>query len=214
MSDLSGALAGVGAEARAALDATNAARERALKDSRELIRLCANAIRAAHRGDTATSSGLLGQAIAQHQQIQAYLADHPAVYWAGYVQDAEKELAEAAAVGAALDGRPLPTPAQLGVGVAPYLNGLGETVGELRRFLLDRLRAGEPGRGEALLELMEEIYGLLISLDYPDGLTGGLRRTTDAVRGILERTRGDWTAALLQLRLADALQQRTDAAAP
>jgi translin len=198
--------ASIAEEARTALDASNVARERALKDSRELIRLCATAIRAAHRGEVANSSDLLTQAITRHEEIRTYLTEHPVVYWAGYVQDAEKELAEAAAVCAALRGDPLPLPSQLGIGVPPFLNGLGEAVGELRRYLLDRLRAGEPGRGELLLELMEEIYGLLVSLDYPDGLTGGLRRTTDGVRGILERTRGDWTAALLQLRLTEALR--------
>lgn len=195
-------------QARSLLDSANAARERALKDSRSLVRLCANAIRAAHRGDRAAATQLLTEARQLRAEIVAYLADHPEVYWAGYVQDAEKELAEAACVCAALVGEPLPTPADLGIAAAPYLNGLGEAVGELRRYLLDRLRAGEPERGEPLLQVMEEIYSLLTSLDYPDGLTGGLRRTADAARAILERTRGDWTAALLQLRLTKALEGR------
>lgn len=198
--------AGAG-QARAQLEAANAARERALRDSRALVRLAANAIRAAHRGDDAGAGGLLEQARALHAGMVAYLADQPAVYWAGYVQDAEQELAEAAAVRAALAGAPLPTPGDLGIGAAPYLNGLGDAVGEFRRYLLDRLRAGRPERGEELLGLMEEIYALLTSLDYPDALTGGLRRSADAARGTLERTRGDWTAALLQLRLAEALER-------
>lgn len=195
-------------QARSMLDSANAARERALKDSRSLVRLCANAIRAAHRGDREAAMQLLAEARALRAEIVAYLRDHPEVYWAGYVQDAEKELAEAACVCAALAGEPLPTPEALGIAAAPYLNGLGEAVGELRRYLLDRLRAGEPERGEPLLQVMEDIYSLLTSLDYPDGLTGGLRRTADAARAILERTRGDWTAALLQLRLTKALEGR------
>ena len=201
------ALEEIAGQARAALDAANAAREQALRDSRTLVRLCANAIRAAHRGDGGAARELLDQAKALHQAVRTYLASHPGVYWAGYVQDAEKELAEAACVCAALGGAPLPSPAELGLAVGPYLNGLGDAAGELRRHLLDRLRAGQPGRGEELLGLMEDIYTLLASLDYPDALTGGLRRTADAVRATLERTRGDWTAALLQLRLTRALQQ-------
>ena len=199
-----------GAQARAALDAANTARERALRDSRALIRLCANAIRAAHRGEPAADD-LLDQAKQVHATMRDYLKAHPDVYWAGYVQDSEKELAEAAAVCAALAGRDLPTPNDLHLAVAPYLNGLGDAVGELRRYMLDRLRAGDASHSERLLALMEELYGLLTSLDYPDALTGGLRRTTDAARGILERTRADWTTALLQIRLAEALQARSRA---
>lgn len=201
-------LDGIADQARSLLDSANAARERALKDSRSLVRLCANAIRAAHREDGEAAARLLGEARQLRAEIVAYLRDHPEVYWAGYVQDAEKEMAEASCVCAALAGEPLPTPADLGIAAAPYLNGLGEAVGELRRYLLDRLRAGKPERGELLLQVMEEIYSLLTSLDYPDGLTGGLRRTADAARAILERTRGDWTAALLQLRLTQALERK------
>jgi translin len=52
---------------------------------------------------------------------------------------------------------------------------------------------------------MDEIYGLLVSMDYPDALTGGLRRSTDSVRGIMEKTRGDLTFALRQRDLEQAL---------
>lgn len=131
-------------------------------------------------------------------------AEHPDIYYAGFIQDAQKEYAEANATLALLAGEPLPEPEALGVEYAPYLHGLGEAVGELRRYLLDTIRRGDMRRCEDLLAAMDEIYGVLVTMDFPDAMTGGLRRTTDNVRGILERTRGDVTLALRQAELEKA----------
>ena len=136
------------------------------------------------------------------------MADHPTVYHAGFLHDAEKEYTEAAVTLALLDGASVPGPDDLDVGGPAYLNGVAESVGELRRFLLDRLREGAFERGEVLLEAMDDIVDLLASLDYPDGITHGLRRSTDVARSILERTRGDLTATTVQSRLTKALEER------
>jgi len=149
---------------------------------------------------------LLGEAHALNRQICALLANIGDVYWAGYVQDAQKELVEASCTFALVNGSILPEPTALGVAPAPFLNGLAEAVGELRRYLLDMLRRGEVDGCEQLLMAMDDIYSLLVTLDYPDALTGGLRRTTDNTRGILEKTRGDLTLALRQEALVDALR--------
>jgi translin len=191
---------------RTELNQKNAARERALAASRELIRLCANAIRAVHRSDTAQADALLLQARERNAEIVNLLGPHPDLYYAGYVQDAQKELVEAECTRRLVFGDPLPDPAAIGVAAAPFANGLAEAVGELRRFLLDQLRQNDLTRAESLLQSMDEIYSLLVTIDYPDALTGGLRRTTDATRAILERTRGDLTVALRQQRLEQALQ--------
>jgi translin len=190
---------------RTELDQKNAARERALAASRELTRLSANAIRAVHRSDTAQADTLLQQARERNAEIVDLLSPHPDLYYAGYVQDAQKELVEAECTRRLVLGEPLPDPSAIGVAAAPFANGLAEAVGELRRFLLDQLRQNDLTRAEALLASMDEIYSLLVTIDYPDALTGGLRRTTDATRAILERTRGDLTVALRQQRLEQAL---------
>ncbi|NIO30482.1 MAG: haloacid dehalogenase, partial [Gemmatimonadetes bacterium] len=135
------------------------------------------------------------------------LADHRDIFHAGYVHDAQKEYAEAATTLALIAGRPLPTPDDLGVLNAAYMNGLGETVGELRRHLLDSLREGKVDHCEAVLAAMGDIYDALITMDFPEAITGGLRRTTDAMRGILERTRGDFTMASVQRRLEQRLDE-------
>ena len=192
--------------ARSELDRKNAAREQALRWSRDLVRTCANSIRAVHRHEFAAAEELLSQANALNEQICSALAQHADLYWAGYVQDAQKELAEASCTFALVNGEPLPDPTALGIAPAAFLNGLGEAVGELRRFLLDLLRRGEAERCERLLMAMDDIYSLLVTLDYPDALTGGLRRTTDNTRGILEKTRGDLTLALRQEALVAALE--------
>jgi translin len=196
----------VEAWARRELDGKNAAREQALRWSRELVRTCANSIRAIHRHELVPAQTLLGEAHALNDQICAALAAHADLYWAGYVQDAQKELVEAACTFALVQRESLPDPVELGVAPAPFLNGLAEAVGELRRYVLDLLRRGDADACESLLAAMDDIYALLVTLDYPDALTGGLRRSTDSARGILEKTRGDLTLALRQDALVKALQ--------
>ena len=143
---------------------------------------------------------LAGEAIALRKQ-------QPRVYYGGYIEDALKEYTEAAVTLALIEGRPMPTAGELGLGAAPYLGGLADTVGELRRFILDALRTDDFSRCEELLDVMDEIYTVLVTMDYPDAVTRGLRRSTDMVRGILERTRGDLTVALRQRRLEERLAE-------
>ena len=183
------------------------AREKVLPKSRAAIRLCANAIRAAHRGEFAQSDKLLTEAGGLLRDMALDLREHQDIFYAGFVADAQKEYSEAALTTALMQRQAPPTPDVLGVEWAPYLNGLGEAVGELRRYILDRMRQGRLEGCEELLADMDEIYSQLITLDYPDAITGNLRRTTDAVRGILEKTRGDLTLAVSQERLNDAMNR-------
>lgn len=199
-------LGGIETWARAELDKKNAAREQVLRSSRDMVRACANSIRAVHRRDFPASQALLQQAHDLNAQISATLEGLADLYWTGYVQDAQKELVEACATYALVKGEPLPDPRVLGIAPAAFLNGLAESVGELRRYVLDMLRRGETESCEGFLGAMDDIYALLVTLDYPDALTGGLRRTTDSTRGILEKTRGDLTIALRQEALQAALQ--------
>lgn len=206
---MTGHLSELGRTAHEDLARRHDAREVSLRASRESIRCSANAIRAAHRGETETAEGLAADSAAHLDRARQACDGLPMIRWAGFVADAEKEYAEARCTLAVLSGQPLPSAAETGVDTAAWLNGLAETVGELRRFLLDQLRRVDlPGRierCEALLEAMDDIYALLVTIDFPDGITSGLRRSTDVARSILERTRGDFTTAQLQERLRDAL---------
>lgn len=196
------------------LETKNSAREKALADSRATIRNCAHSVRATHRGEFARATELLADAAQQVRATRSELRPSPDVYWTGYVQDAQKEFAEASIIYAVVAGQALPEPAGLGVEAAPYLNGLGEAAGEMRRYVLDMMRQGRLERCEAVLRVMDDIYSLLVTIDYPDAVTNGLRRTTDLVRGVLERTRGDLTFALQQQILTAALAQHLPAGAP
>lgn len=200
-------IANIGDAILTRLEATNTARERALAETRQIVRMSANAIRAVHRDDYDEADRLLSGARAMQAALIGELREHPNIYWSGYVQDAQKEFAEASIVLGIIADRGVPSPADLSVEDAVYLNGLGEAAGELRRYVLDSLRRWQPQRAEALLSAMDDIYGLLVTVDYPDAVTGGLRRTTDMVRGVLERTRGDLTVALQQRTLLDALER-------
>src|SRR5581483_887830 len=179
----------------------HAARERALPKSRAAIRNCASSIRATHRREFQTAEGLIAQAASLLADMVSDLRDHLDIYYAGFVQDAQKEYAEAVTFFSLAHHRMLPTPTEISVGYAAYLNGLAETVSELRRYLLDQLRRGNYDDCEPFLGYMDDIYAVLISVDFPDAITSGLRRTTDAARGILEKTRGDLTSAISQAQL-------------
>lgn len=205
----------IGEELIGALEAKNRARELALANSRPTIRHCAHSIRASHRGDLEGARDLLrvaGDLVGITQS--ELMSSHPDIYWAGYVQDAQKEYAEANIVYAVIAREPVPSAADLRVEPAAYLNGLGEAAGEMRRYVLDRIRHGEVERCEQVLGIMEDIYSLLVTVDFPDAITDGLRRTTDMVRGVLERTRGDVTFAIQQRQLTQALAQAGVSATP
>ncbi len=186
----------IGEQMHALLREKNSARDKALEQSRTLIRYSSLAIRAVHREERDVAAENLRLAKAQAAELEKGLAKYPDLNYAGYTQDALKELAEASIVFALVGDLPLPNPADLGVEAAAYLNGLGEAAGELRRWSLDLLRRGKTADAERVLAMMDDIYSLLVTLDYPDALTGGLRRTTDMVRGVTERTRGDLTLSL------------------
>jgi translin len=185
----------------------NAARERALPLCRETIRHSANAIRAVHREDFEEAEKLIARARDLITEAKEELRGHPETYHAGFVHDGQKEYTEACATLAVIAGRRLPTPVELGVELPAYLNGMGEAVGEMRRHLLDRLRGGNVDLCESILAAMDDIYSVLVTVDYPDAMTGGLRRTTDSVRGILERTRGDLTLSVRQRELERKLAE-------
>ena len=205
--DRSAELAELGHTVRADLDAANAAREVALAACRRTIRACGSSIRAVHLRRPEEALRLADEAGDALREAQQALAPFPSLVGGGPLHDAAKEYAEARLTAAMVGDGPLPSPMELDVPVAAWLNGLAEAASELRRHLLDRLREGDLSRGEALLATMDEAYGLLVTMDYPDAVSGGLRRTTDALRAVLERTRGDLTTTFLQARLQTALDR-------
>jgi translin len=191
---------------RAELDATNAAREGALKLSREIIRLSANSIRATHREEWDEARGLMDMAREKVIETRELLKDHMEIYYTGYVLDAQKEYAESELTNAIARDASIPSHQELGVECAPYLNGLGEAIGESRRHILDVMRTRDLARAEQILGIMDDVFYTLVTFDYPDAVTGGLRRTTDMVRGVLERSRGDLTVAMQEQELEQKIQ--------
>ena len=188
-------------------DATVAAREQALPAARRSIRASANAIRAIHRGEFDRADELIASSGDALRAGLDAVTDHANVRYAGYLQDAQKEFAEAHVTRALVAGEPLPGPQELGVEDAPYLNGIAEAIGEGRRHILDLLRAGEVERGQAMLDVLEDLYGVLVTIDYPDAITLNLRRSTDVARSLIEKTRGDLAIAAMQQGIERALDE-------
>jgi len=200
----------IGEKVRSYFTTEDSAREKGLRLSRESIRFSANAIRAVHRGEYDQARELINSSQANVEEMSSALAQHGELLHGGFVHNAQKEYAEACITLALVSGQALPDPDDLGISYAAYLNGLGEAAGELRRHLLDTLREGRVNRCEEILDAMDDIYSLLVTIDFHDALTGGLRRTTDMVRGVLERTRGDFTISLRQKELEQKLEDFGD----
>jgi translin len=198
-------LENIAEQIRLGFDARSAARDKALATARQLTRACSLAIRAVHRSDTETMTSHLAEARSLADTLRTDLAQHPDLFHAGYTQDALKEFVEANVTCALIQGQPLVTPQELNVAEATYLNGLAEVVGELRRRTLDILRHGYSAEAERLMGIMDEIYSVLVTMDYPDAITNGLRRQTDLARGIIEKTRGDITFSLRGQHLEQAI---------
>jgi translin len=187
-------------------DVRTSKRDEALKQARQLTRACSLAIRAVHRDDKEGMEANLAEAQSLADTLRDELKQHPDLFYAGYTQDSLKEFVEANVTCALIQNQPLQTPEELGVEDATYLNGLAEVVGELRRRTLDILRSGYSQEAERLLGHMDEIYSVLVTMDYPDAITNGLRRQTDLARGIIEKTRGDVTFSLRGQDLTEAIR--------
>lgn len=191
---------------QANFEAVSAVRDQAYERSRRLVSVCARAIRAVHREEWETAESLIAQAKTAAETLTADTQPHPALYFAGYTQDALKEYVEAHITYALVRNRPLPTPEDLNAEYNTWLNGLAEAATELRRRILDIIRHSHNDEAERLLDVMDQIYSTLVTFDFNDSITGGLRRRTDTVRAVLERTRGDVTTSLRQAQLEGALQ--------
>jgi len=192
---------------RQKFDMRNAKRDQALAQARQLTRACSLAIRAVHRDDKESMDIQLNEARTLADKLTGELKNFPDLYYAGYTQDALKEFVEANVTCALIQNQPLQTPEELRVEEATFLNGIAEVIGELRRRTLDILRSGYSEEAERLLNYMDEIYSVLVTIDYPDAITNGLRRQTDVARGIIEKTRGDVTFSLRGEYLTQAIRQ-------
>jgi translin len=207
MSGISDNLEDIAEQIRRDFTELDAAREKVLPGCREVIRNCSQAIRAVHRQEFERAVELLKTARRLLNEAEQTVADYNALSNTGFFRDAQKEYAEGSILLSVVNGKPIPSPEELGVDNAAYLNGLGEAVGELRRYLLDSMRRDDVSRGEELLRVMDDVYSVLVTIDFPDAITGGLRRTTDMVRGVLEKTRSDLTLIMRQKDLENRLEQ-------
>jgi translin len=192
------------------LTVRNLARERALSISREVIRLSANAIRAVHRAEFDEARRLIKQASLRLKESEHMRLENPEIYHAGFLADARKEFSEANVTLAVISGAEIPGPEDIGVDPPGFLNGMAEVIGELRRYILDALRRESFDRCNEYMDIMDEIYEILVTMDFPEPVTGGLRHSTDQMRGVLERTRGDLTMALRQQKLETRLANWED----
>ncbi len=207
MSEITDNLDKISSKIAAKFTRVTKARDEILQAQRDIIRFSSQAVRSIHRSEFDKAEELLNAADSIIADKRHIFETFPELYFAGYFLDAQKELAEARITFALTSGKPLPDPDELNIEYSAYVNGMGEAVGELRRYILDKIRHDSFEDGEVFLDVMEELYCALISLDFPDAITRGLRRTTDVARSIIEKTRGDLTQNIAQKRLARKIDE-------
>ncbi|MFA0746609.1 hypothetical protein [Fervidibacter sp.] len=190
---------------RQRLDRKEELREQVLPLARQLIRESAALIKNAHRKEWDEAQNRRKVLLEAVSELKVKLTEAPDLWFAGFVQDALKEVAEACIVYALLRNEPVPSPEDLGIDDAPYLNGLLEAMGELRRATLDAIRSEDLSTAEKFLAIMDEVYFEAMTFDQADAITQGARRRTDALRAILERTRSDITLAYQYRKLSNLL---------
>jgi translin len=198
-------------EAREHLESIHGDREKAYTTSREVVQAASATIKAVHREEYDAAREQVQRTRELHDRMLAAVDASPVIGYSGFVGDAAREYAEAALVLALIADNELPGPEEIGVDHADWLNGLGDTVGELRRHVLDLIRQDDVEDAEKYLRMMDEIHQTLMSFDYPQAVTKGLRTRTDQARGAVERTRGDLTNALRQSRLEKRMRQLEEA---
>ena len=204
--DRAAEIAALGEAARATFDAHHGAREITIASARRAIQACAASIRATHRGEYEDAERLADEARAHVHDANTAISQGGQLALSGPLPDAKKELAEAWITLALVRDEPLSEPDALGVEWAAYLKGMAEAASELRRQVLDRLREGDTMRAETLVGAMDDVYSVLVTIDYPDAVTSGLRRSTDALRAVLERTRADLTTTIVASRLQHTIE--------
>ncbi len=178
-----------------------------LVQCRKLTQLSSKSIRHVHRHEYQEAEQFLNQAKKLASDIRQVMSGFPEMN-PSYLHDSEKEMVEAAAVLAITQQLPIPTATELGASTMAYLHGCCEAASEVRRFVLDQIRTGNISESERILATMNDIYEELITFDFPDSLTNGLRRSVDALRAVLERTRSDLTLTTVQITLVQELRKK------
>lgn len=180
------------------------AREEALSSSRKVITLSKQAVMAVHRGKVEAANERLEDAEKILNQVKEVL---PSAFELkiGSINPAYQEYAEAQTLLRLVTDGSFPSPKELDVPIIPYLLGLGDLVGELRRRAVDSLRSGDLRTSDKCLETMEEIYIQLLSLEEAHSLTPLLRRKCDVARRLIEVTRGEIVTAVGRRSLEEAI---------
>jgi len=184
------------------LDEKDTVREIAIKSSRAIIRISGSVIHSIHKKEDVRR--MMGEAMDEAQRLRGLLEEHPEIWNSGLVEDAMQELSEAAIIMSIADDAPLPDPEELGVPMTAYLLGLADAIGELRRFTLESLRQGNTETATVFLEMMEDMFKVIMRFDYPDALVS-IRRKQDIARSLLEKTRGELAVAVSSKMLGDKI---------
>ena len=182
-------------------------RERSLKLTRQAVRLSGEAIKAIHRGQSDVAESKLSDVRKILQETMEIVSDHLTPFHTRILETAQQEYVEASLLDAIVNNKKIHSPEELGVSDLSFLLGLGDVVGELRRYILDSIRSGSISEAERIFEVMDSIYYSLMSIDFPKGLIPNLRRKVDTARILLEKTHGELTGVLHREKLRSEIKK-------
>jgi len=182
-------------------------REYMIKHSRDIIKEAGCVVIDIHRGDMDSASKRLVKLREYVREFLGKLKDHPELLYSGTVYGALSEYVEAEVFYSIINSMSIIDHKSIGVHPVPYMQGLLDVVGELKRYIINLVRSKDLTKAWRLFRIAEVIYESCRGLDYPEALVPGLRRKVDIARNVIESLRVFLTDIETRLELIESINK-------
>ena len=186
------------------LEKTNSKREFLIKNNRETVILCSQAIISIHKNDLSTAKKKIAKAKSELTKLKQKSAGD----LVRYIITPEQEFVEAVSLLAVIEGKDIPSVKSLKVSNESYILGLLDCIGEIKRQVIDKIRVGDSRRATQLFDIMENLYLLLYPFASYDKIVKEARRKLDVNRMLVEETRSVLTEEIRRQELIKAIKKK------
>ena len=186
------------------LEKTNSKREFLIKNNRETVILCSQAIVSIHKNDLNTAKKKIAKAKSELTKLKQKTSGD----LVRYIITPEQEFVEAVSLLAVIEGKEIPSVKSLNVSDESFILGLLDCIGELKRQVIDKIRVGDSKRATQLFDVMENLYLLLYPFASYDKIVKETRRKLDVNRMLVEETRSVLTEEIRRQELIKAINKK------